>query len=218
MRLGILGAGRVGQALGRTAIAAGIDTAIATLGSASEVAALLELDSPEVPATDLAGLRDADMVALAIPMNRYRSLPADALAGLTVIDAMNYWPPVDGRIAELEHPAGGTSTVIASLLPGSTVVKTLGHIGYHELEEQGLPTGTPRRRALGVAGDDTDAVDAVAILINDLGYDPVPMCSLAAGVILEPGSTLFTRPHTRTSFLSVMERELNELNPGQRWP
>lgn len=213
MRLGILGAGRVGQALGRTAIAAGIDTAIATLRSAEEVAALLALDSPEVPATDLAGLRDADFVVLAIPMHRYRTLPVDALAGLTVIDAMNYWPPMDGRLAELEQAAGGTSTTVQAMLPTSTVVKTLGHIAYRELEEQGLPVGTPRRRALGVAGDDTAAVDAVAVLINDLGYDPVPMCSLAAGIVLEPGTDLFTRPHTRTGFLSLMERDLLALNP-----
>lgn len=198
--IGILGAGRVGQALGRTAIAAGGDAVIATLRPAAEVAAHLEWDSPEVPAVELRDLRSRDLVILAIPMNRYRSLPTEALAGLTVIDAMNYWPPIDGTIPELENTLAGTSSIIQALLPGSTVVKTLNHIGYHELEEQGLPPGTPRRRALGIAGDDTAAVDLTASLITDLGYDPVLLPSLAQGRLLEPGTALFTRAHTRESF------------------
>jgi predicted dinucleotide-binding enzyme len=50
--------------------------------------------------------------------------------------------------------------------------------------------GSPRRRALGVAGDD-GAVDVVADLLERIGYDAVRLDSLAAGRLLEPGGPVF---------------------------
>ena len=51
------------------------------------------------------------------------------------------------------------------------VVKTLNHIGYHELDDERRPAGSPERRALGVAGDDPGAVEGVAEVIERIGYD-----------------------------------------------
>lgn len=58
-------------------------------------------------------------------------------------------------------------------LAGSTVVKTLNHLGYHELDADRRATGSPERRALGVAGDDPGAVDVVAELAQRIRYDSV---------------------------------------------
>ena len=51
--------------------------------------------------------------------------------------------------------------------------------------------GSPERRALGVAGDDPDAVDVVAEVIERIGYDTVRLDSLSAGRLLEPGGPVF---------------------------
>lgn len=55
----------------------------------------------------------------------------------------------------------------------SYVVKSLNHIGYHELELDGRLSGAPDRRALALAGDDVDAKAIAAGFIDRLGYDPV---------------------------------------------
>ena len=66
------------------------------------------------------------------------------LSGKLVIDAMNYWPATDGRLPPPFDDEGiGTSEVVAERLRDADVVKTLNHIGYHDLERYASP---PARR------------------------------------------------------------------------
>jgi hypothetical protein len=104
---------------------------------------------------------------------------------------MNYWPPVDGVQDMFEDHRYGSSELVQRRLASSTVVKTLNHLGYHELEDDRRPAGSSDRRALGVAGDDPDAVDVVAEVIDRMGYDAVGLGSLRAGRLLEPGGPVF---------------------------
>jgi predicted dinucleotide-binding enzyme len=113
---------------------------------------------------------------------------------------MNYWPPTDGVQELFEDHRYGSSEIVARRLNRSTIVKTLNHIGYHELDADRAPAGSPRRRSLGVAGDDPAATDAVAAVIDRIGYDPVPLGSLRAGRILQPGGPVFGVPLRRSEF------------------
>jgi predicted dinucleotide-binding enzyme len=58
----------------------------------------------------------------------------------------------------------------------------------------------PDRVALGVAGDDRTAVQRVADFIDRIGFDPVPLESLAAGRVLEPGGPVFGAAYHRSDF------------------
>jgi 8-hydroxy-5-deazaflavin:NADPH oxidoreductase len=78
--------------------------------------------------------------------------------------------------------------------------------GYHELEDRARPAGDPDRRAAGLAGDDPAAVATIADFVDRLGYDPVPLTSLRAGRVLEPGGPVFGVVLPRTEF----ERALRE--------
>jgi predicted dinucleotide-binding enzyme len=102
---------------------------------------------------------------------------------------MNYGPASDGVLKPFED--GGSSEVVARQLAGSTVVKALNHIGYHELEDRARPAGAPDRRSAGVAADDPEAAATVARLIDRIGYDPVRLESLRAGRVLQPGGPVF---------------------------
>jgi hypothetical protein len=93
-----------------------------------------------------------------------------------------------------------SSEIVQRRLARSTVVKTLNHIGYHEMEDDRRPAGAPGRRALGVAGDDRAAVDAVAGVIERIGYDSVRLYSLNAGRLLEPGGPVFGVSMRRAEF------------------
>ena len=189
--IGILGAGRVGTALGRQALKAGYDVKIATSRPPAEIALIVDMLVPGAEAvTAEAAMRDGDIVVLALPLGKYRSLAPESLAGKIVIDAMNYWAPTDGILAEFEGDAS-SSEVVQRFLPRARLVRTLNHIGYHELEEQGLPPGHPERRALALSGDDPEARQAVATFLDRLGYDPVDAGDLAAGRIFDVGTAVF---------------------------
>jgi hypothetical protein len=189
-RLGILGAGHIGPVVARLALRAGYPVDIAASGDPVDIALITELVIPGARprwASDAAA--DADIVVLAMPLHRFLDLNPGPLSGKLVVDAMNYWPASDGVLTAFAD--GGSSEIVATRLAGSTVVKALNHIGYHEFEEQARPAGDSERKAAGVAADDDDAADVVARLVNRIGYDPVPLGSLAAGKVLQPGGPVF---------------------------
>ena len=140
------------------------------------------------------------MIVLAMPLHRFLRVDRGLLAGKLVIDAMNCWPASDGVLEAFENGRGGSSQIVANQLEGSAVVKTLNHIGYHELEQNARPAGSPDRRAVGVAADDAIAATAVAEFIDRIGYDPVLLPSLGAGQVLQPGGPVFGLVLTRPEF------------------
>ncbi|GAA4288649.1 NADPH-dependent F420 reductase [Georgenia daeguensis] len=204
--LGILGAGRVGTAIARQALRTGHDVAIAASGDPADIDLIVEVMAPGARAVTAAeAARTGDLVVLAVPLRRYATLDPDMLAGRVVVDAMNYWAETDGHIPAL-GVARSSSEMVADHLPGARLVKTLNHIGYHELETDHAPAGTPDRRALAVAGDDGAARAGVLELIERLGFDAVDAGPLAAGVALEPGTEIFTGRHDRRALERLLER------------
>lgn len=191
-RMAVLGAGHVGPVIARVAVAAGYDVLIAASGEPEKIALITRVLAPGAqPRWAADAVADADVTVLAIPVHRFAAFDPALVDGKLVIDVMNYWPPVDGVQEMFEDRRYGSSEIVQRRLHRSTVVKALNHIGYHELDDERRASGTPQRRALGVAGDDPGAVSVVAELIDRIGYDPVGLDSLHAGRLLEPGGPVF---------------------------
>ncbi|TFB76446.1 NADP oxidoreductase [Cryobacterium glaciale] len=204
--IGILGAGRAGTALARQAVKAGYQVRIATTAPAAENALLVDIVTPGAVAVESSQAAASDLVVLAIPLHKYRTLNQSDLAGRIVIDAMNYWAPVDGVFDDFESDSRTTSEVVEEFLRDARVVKSLNHIGYHELEEDDQPAGTATRRALALAGDDARAKALVANFIDRLGYDAVDAGPLAAGRSFQPATEIFTGSHTANQLVALIQK------------
>jgi hypothetical protein len=151
-------------------------------------------------------VRDADVIVLAVPTHRFRELPRDLFAGKILVDAMNYWEPVDGEDEELASAPDGTSPVVQERFPTARVVKSLNQLGYHELEEDKRPRGASDRVAIGAAGDDRVAVRAVMRLVDRLGFDPVDAGPLENGRVLEPDGSPFAVTYSADELSELISR------------
>ena len=172
MKIGIIGAGFIGRAVARLAVEAGHEAMVSNARGPKSLASIPSGIGAAV-GTVAEACAFGEMIVIAIPLEQYRSVPADLLAGKTVIDANNYYPERDGAIPALDRRETTTSELLATHLPASHVVKAFNAILARDLEVDGRPPGTADRRTLPVAGDDADAKAGVMLLVDQLGFDPL---------------------------------------------
>lgn len=190
--IGILGAGKLGTVLAARGGAAGYRILIAGSGAPETLRAHLTATIPgvEVDAKEAVAQR-ADVVILATPIGALDNIPAEALRGKIVIDAMNHWLEADGPREDLNDPTTSTSEIVQARLPNSHVVKAFNHMGYHDVDELWAEPGDPERNAIAIAGDREGDVAVVARIVDDFGFDPLHIGPLAEGVKLEPNTVAF---------------------------
>lgn len=180
--IGFIGSGHIGGTLARLAVAHGYEVVVSnSRGPQTLVDLVAELGDHARAGTAQEAAEAGDVVVVTIPLRNYRQVPVDPLAGKVVIDTNNYYPQRDGAIAELDSERTTTAELLQAHLPTSKVVKAFNHITAADLAVSGTPAGTPGRRALAIAGDDTQAKASVATLIDGLGYDVVDAGPLAEG-------------------------------------
>jgi hypothetical protein len=207
-RVGIVGAGKLGMALARAALAAGYEVAVASSGPAERIALSVDVLAPGAVASTVdSAVEFADVIVLAVPTHRFRELPSDLFDGKILVDAMNYWPDTDGEDPELAAADGGSSEVVQAHFPGARVVKSLNQLGYHELDEFPRDPGAPDRIAVAAVGEDRLAVRTVMHLIDRLGFDALDGGPLAKGKLLEPDGS----PYAETFSADALAKRLSAL-------
>lgn len=203
-RIGIIGAGRLGTALARQALAAGYAVRITNSRGPETLQLTLQVLLPGAQAVSLEDVvKGSELIILAMPLNQYATLPPELFGGKVVIDAMNYWPPTEGVIPEFMNEAVTSSEYIQQYLTGARVVKTLNHVAYNELEEHSLPPASPHRRAIAVASDDLSAKEQVAYFIDSLGFDVVDLGGLHRGSEFQPDTQVFNARLTKPQLASI---------------
>lgn len=191
MKIGVIGAGFIGRAVARLALAAGHEVMLSNSRGPHTMSSVVSgILGVQVGSADDAA-KFGDVVLVAIPLEHYRSVPAQWLEGKTVMDANNYYPNRDGHIPVLDRFETTTSRLLAEHLPHSHVVKVFNAIFAPDLTQDARPHGAPDRRALPVAADDDAAKARVITLLDELGFDAVDAGSLDESWRLERGKPAY---------------------------
>lgn len=204
--VGIIGAGKVGTALARLALGAGWQVRLAGSPRQPLQGLIVETLVPGarlLPEAEV--VASADLVIVAVPFGKAGSVDWEALSGRVVVDAMNYWYPVDGHVPEADQFGATTAEFTQSRNPEVRLVKSLNHLGYHDMETDARPAGHPLRRSLVAASDDAEARDVVARFIDDIGFDPI-LSSLADGEILQPEGPVFGVKLSSAEMIAAFDR------------
>lgn len=190
--IGILGAGKLGITLAQLALKAGYDVSIAGTGDPNKIKLSVDILAPGAVARPMReAVREADVIILALPLSKFRTLGPEDLAGKLVIDAMNYWWEIDGPRSDTLPDDEASSEAVQRFLSRSRIVKAFNHMGYHDLFDETRPPGAPERKAIAIAGDDVADVATVAEIVDRFGFDPLEIGSLRNSSRLEAGWPAF---------------------------
>jgi len=207
MKIGIIGAGRIGGTLARLFAQAGHQVALSNSRGPSSLTSLVQQLGPNVRAATVEeAAAFGDVVFLSIPFGAYQTVPAKPLVGKIVVDDMNYYPQRDG---EIDFGGLTSSELVARHLPGARLVKAFNTMRFDLLAREGK-AGAPEseRLVLFLAGDDAEAKETVAHLIEEIGFAPFDTGSLReGGHMQEPGSSIYTRPLTPAQARQVLDRK-----------
>ncbi|MBZ5741157.1 NADPH-dependent F420 reductase [Nocardioides mangrovi] len=180
--IGLIGAGNIGSAIARRAVAAGYDVVLSNSRGPETLGDLVSELGPHASAATAAEAAAAgDLVVVTIPLKSIGAVPVEPLRGKTVIDTNNYYPQRDGQIAELDDETSTTSELLQAHLPESHVVKAFNNIFHVFIGTLARPAGDPERSVLAIAGDDADAKAEAAAFIGDVGFDAHDIGPLAEG-------------------------------------
>lgn len=210
MKIGIIGAGDIGANAAKLFVEAGHDVAIANSRGAEtlrDLVAELGERAQAVSAEEAANF--GEIVLVSIPFGRYKELPAAALSGKIVIDSNNYYPERDGNFPELDDDKTTSSEMLAAHLDGARVVKAFNTIWSEHLKTQGNKNLPPdERRAIFIAGNDAEAKETVAKLIEEIGFGAVDTGDLVdGGLAQQPSSAIYNRNLTKGEAYAILSSE-----------
>lgn len=191
MKIGVIGAGGIGQAFGGHAAKAGYEVILSNSRGPESLAATAREMGPNARAGTREEAATADVVFLSV----YWPQVPDALAGLPawngriLIDATNAVGP---GFTTLDLGGKYSSEVVASHAPGARLVKAGNTLVRAMLAAD--PHVADGRRVLFLCGDDDAAKQVVIEILDRCGFATINLGSLASGSPLQqfPGGVLPT--------------------------
>lgn len=193
MRIGIVGAGKIGSTVAKLWVDAGHEVMLASRHP-NELQPLVEsLGARASAGTSEEAARFGDVVMITVPLKAIPELAeelASLLRGKVVLDTGNAYVQRDGDIArESSAYPGGSAAWAAAKFPGARWVKAFNSVNYKVLESEAHRSGD--RVGIPLASDDQGALEVAARLVRDAGFDPVIVGPLARGKEFEPNTRVY---------------------------
>ena len=203
LRIGVVGAGRVGGTLAEFWARAGHEVLVSSLDAEADRALAAKIGPGARAGTSLEAAQFGDAVLVSVP---YAALPkigqdlGGALRGKVVLDTCNPVPARDGEMAK-DVLAKGTGVVSPSLLPGARLVRAFNCVGVGTLRSESNRAG--EKVGIPLAADDAGALAVAERLVRDAGFEPVVLGGLARAKEFDYGTPVFGKGHTPTQLRAM---------------
>jgi len=205
MKIGVIGAGRIGSTLGGLWVKAGHEVMFSDRDPEAVKRAMDGLGPELKPKARAGSVPEAvafgEAILIAVP---YLALPAirDQVKGKVVIDPNNPVASRDGEMgAQAREKGAGVST--AALLPGARIARAFNSWGYTTMAREANRPAP--RMAIPVAADDAVAMRVGLQLVNDAGFDAVAAGNLAASKAFDLGSAVSGRVLTAAELRQALQ-------------
>jgi 8-hydroxy-5-deazaflavin:NADPH oxidoreductase len=184
MRIGVIGAGRIGGNAARLFAAAGHEVMLSFSRDPGRLRADAEAIGERASTGDVAdAARFGEVVVFSVPWRLIDEVLGEAgsLDGKVVIDTTNQYG--SGGLEEL--PDGETAAQRNQMrMPGGKLVKAFNTL-TSGFQESAAGRQDDRRAVIFMAGDDEGAKATVAGLIEDAGFVPADLGGLADASVME---------------------------------
>jgi predicted dinucleotide-binding enzyme len=206
MKIGIIGAGRVGGTIGELWVKAGHEVLFSarTMEEVTSLLARLNLGPRARAGTPKEAAAFGEAVLVSVP---YAALPqigkdnAAELRGKVVLDTSNPIENRDGPMAA-EMRAKGTGVASAELLPGVRLVRAFNCVGWNSMRTEAHRAG--EKLAIPLAADDPGALKVAIGLVQDAGFEPVVVGGLARAREFDVGTPIFGKSVTAKELRAIL--------------
>jgi predicted dinucleotide-binding enzyme len=194
LKIGIIGAGRIGGTLGELWTKAGHDVMFSSLDLEKDRELAKRVGAKAGTPAEAAAF--GEVLLVAVP---YAALPqvgrehAASIKGKVVLDTCN---PIQARDGEMAVAAKEKGTGVASVefLPGARLVRAFNSVGYSKLQSETNRAGD--KVAIPLAADDKDALQVGIRLVKDAGFEPVVVGPLSSAKSFDVGTPAFGKALT----------------------
>ncbi|HET7051790.1 MAG TPA: NAD(P)-binding domain-containing protein [Solirubrobacteraceae bacterium] len=182
MRIGIIGAGRIGGNCARQAVKGGHEVMLSFTRDPSKLDELAsELGDRSSTGSVAEAVEFGEAVILSVP---WSAIPqaleqAGGLDGKLVIDTTNQFGP-----GPKPQPGQTAASFNAQRMRGARYVKSFNTL-TSSFQEQAASRAGDERVVQWICGDDAQANELVARLITDMGYVPVDLGGTATCTVME---------------------------------
>src|SRR5918992_459608 len=161
MRIGIVGAGKIGSTLAKLWVDAGHEVRLASRHPEDLQSLVKKLGTPASAGTPAEAARFGEVVMLTVPLKAIPELARDLaplLNGKVVLDTGNAYGGRDGDIArEATSHAKGSAGWAAAMFPNARWVKAFNSVNFKTLEKEAHRGGD--RVGIPLASDDRNALE-----------------------------------------------------------
>jgi predicted dinucleotide-binding enzyme len=193
MKIGIVGSGKIGGLVGTLWAKAGHKVKFSSRHP-EQLNGLVASAGENASAGEIAeAIQFGEIIFLSIPyvaLEQFGKDHGQALAGKIVIETGNPYPERDGAIGkEVRESPLGTGHYSALWLPGVRLVRGFNSVWDGTLVKEAHRS--PPQVGIPLASDDAAAMEIVAKLVCDAGFDPVAVGGLKLAKEFDFGSAVY---------------------------
>ena len=202
MKIGVVGSGHVGSALGGVWAKAGNEVMFSSRHLESDRKLAAEVGPNARAGTPQEAAAFGQVLLLAVPYSAFPELISslgNSIKGKIVINASNPFPQRDGEIAN-DARAKGVGLFDEQMLPGAHVVRAFNAVSAARMSSA---HEDPGKIGMPIAGNDKNAIEVASRLVREAGFEPVLVGGLDMGKYLMPGTPL-AGEHTPDEVRSIV--------------